>query len=402
MPPKAPQIPIKKDEDATYRYKMPRLTSSRLSSGNGVKTSIINSSEICKAISRTQLCLTQWFGYSLAVQSRINPTSGQIVLNGDHPPKKLLDSLYEFIDNFILCPNCSNPETTMDKKNNGLVLHCAACGHTEPAGGSKSAYVQRTTDWILSHLVTEQRQPQNVTQRGKGRIDEIDEFQRTAEADGSGSGVSINCEELEAISKELDRQTVTKVEKLSQKEESDYLDSLPSKIHGDDADDVVFYEFQKIAERGGWNTPTRVAIIIDSLLKDHELEILDVIIQRRGFLIRFLDEEGIQKDFLNALAKFVEVTKPELMTSACVIWHKLFDNEIVEEPALRGWEARPSKRFETTAKAAELRAILKPFYSWLDTAEVEKDEFDDPNPDSQDEAVEEDGDKVDQDFVDDI
>ena len=372
MPPKVAQIPIKKDEDATYRYKMPRLASSRLSSGNGVKTAIINSSDICKAISRTQLLLQQWFGYSLACQSKINPTSGQIVLNGDHQAKKLLDSLYEFIDNFILCPNCSNPETTMDKKGNQLVLHCHACGHTEPAGTSKSNNIQKTTDWILSHIISEQKQPQNVTVRSKGRIDEIDEFQKQAESELPGSGIQINIEELEAIQKQLEKVTEQKVEKLTEKEETDFLNNLPSKLYGDIHDSDLFNEFNIFAERGGYNSPTRALMIIDLLLTSRIKDTISLLIHRRGFLIRFLTDEKIQIDFLNTLSKYVEVTHPELLTSSPIIWYTLFDNEIIEESAFKAWQQRPNKRFETTSNATKIREILQPFYQWMENAEFEQ------------------------------
>jgi translation initiation factor 5 len=66
------------------------------------------------------------------------------------------------------------------------------------------------------------------------------------------------------------------------------------------------------------------------------------------------------------------------MSAAAVIWYTLFDNEIIEEEAFKNWAKRPSSRFEKDkAAAAQLREVVKPFLTWLETAEFE------PEPDEQ-------------------
>ncbi|EAY04823.1 Domain found in IF2B/IF5 family protein [Trichomonas vaginalis G3] len=375
MPPKVAQIPIKKDEDSTYRYKMPRLTPRKLSSGNGVKTSIINSADIAKAIGRTQALLTQWFGYALACQARINPSSSQIIMNGDHPAKKLQDSLYEFIDNFILCPHCLNPETTMEKKGSQLILVCHACGHSDPACvGSHATYIQKTLDWILSHIQSEQTKGQNVTQRAHGRLDEIDEYekQKANEQNEATTGVEINVEEFKKIEAELDAQNQKAVERPTEAEENAYFEKFGKQLVGEETDAEIFEEFNSMAERGGWNSPTRCAIIFEYLFRGEPTEILNSIEDRRGFIIRVLNEDGIQKDFQTAMASFIEKKVPELFTSAPVIWHCMYNNEIIEDSAFLAWyTARPSKRFEDPEKAKKLREMLAPFKTWIETAEIE-------------------------------
>lgn len=406
MPPKIAQIPIKKDEDATYRYKMPRLTSRKLSSGNGVKTSIINSAEIAKAIGRTQALLTQWFGYHLACQARINPTSSQIVLNGDHPVKKLQDSIYEFIDNFILCPCCSNPETTMDKKGNQLILHCHSCGHSDPAcQNGRPNYIQKTYDWILSHLQSEQTKGENVTQRAHGRLDEIDEFQKQkADEQNDGStGIEINVDELKKIEAEIVAKNTKQPEKPTEEEENAYFEKFGKQLVGEETDLEIFEEFNSMADRGGWNAPTRCSIIINYLFKCPPEEILNVMMDRRAFLIRILNDDDIQKDFQNLVANYIEKTEPKLFTSAPVIWHFMYENEIIEETAFNNWYAHPSKRFEKPDKAKALRDLLIPFKDWLKNAELEPDpeDFDDEEPAApeQEEAAEKIEDKS---YIDDI
>lgn len=373
MPPKVQQVPVKKDEDSSYRYKMPRLTPRKMSSGNGVKTSIINSSDIAKAINRTQACLTQWFGYALACQSRISSQSNQIVLNGDHSPKKLQDSLYEFIDYFILCPCCSNPETTMDKKGNQLLLHCHACGKTEAAcQGAHPSYVQKTLDWILSHMTTEQKQTQNVTTRTRGRLDEIDEFQqqKANEVDDAGTGLAIDVDDLKKAETEIDAKTAKA--KLTQDQEEEYIEKLKKQLAGEESDLEIFEEFSSVAESGGWSSLTRLNIIYECLFNGATKELLDILKDRRGFLIRMLPDDDTQKDFLQFMAKYIEKDHPELLSSAPIIWYTLYDNEIVEDGGMQKFiSSRISKRFEDPAKGKELRKLLDKFYKWLESAEIE-------------------------------
>ena len=374
MPPKVPMIPVKKDEDASsYRYKMPKLISRNLSSGNGVKTTIINSTDIAKAIFRTPAALTQWFSYHLACQAKFSNQTNQIVLNGDHSTKKLQDSVYEFIDNFVLCPSCLNPETTLDKKGNTLVLHCHACGHTEPAcQGSRSSYVQKTLDWIISHLQTETKQTSgNVTMRTKGRIDEIDEYQKekAKEVEDGGAGVPIDVDDLKKIENEIIGDSK---KKLSEKEENEYIEKLIADLASDKEDLEIFDEFAQVSEQTQWNSLTKLNIVFACVFNGATKEFLNIMKHRRGFLIRVLTDDSVQKDFLLILAKYIEKEHPELLSSAPIIWYSLFENEIVEEGGFKKFaEAKVSKRFEDPAKAKQLRALIKPFYEWLENTDYE-------------------------------
>ena len=89
-------------------------------------------------------------------------------------------------------------------------------------------------------------------------------------------------------------------------------------------------------------------------------------------------EEEDQTNLLYLMSKFLSQF-PQLRTSAPVIWHCLFDNEVVEEAAFKTWFRKPSTRFEKDkAKADDLRNILKVFYQWLDEAQFEKIEEEEP------------------------
>ena len=118
-------IPRRKD-DEFYRYKMPDLIHKIEGKGNGIKTVIVNCEDIANALSRPPTYIIQYFGISLAAAS--NSSNNKYLVNGKHEYKELMNVLDKFIDKFVLCSKCENPETVMHVKNKQLTLHCKACG----------------------------------------------------------------------------------------------------------------------------------------------------------------------------------------------------------------------------------------------------------------------------------
>lgn len=395
---KITQIPIKKDADDHYRYKMQKLAYRRVSSGNGVKTAILNANEVAKAIGRSLSCLNQWFGYSLAVQAKQgkNQNQDQIILNGNHSDNStLIDSLYEFIDNFVLCPACQNPETIMEVQNKKLYLHCHSCGNVSPVQPTNHAPVQKMIDWLVLHVNTEKdKQPMAATTQVKGRIDAIDDFKKESEGKEDGSqGVYINVEELQALSNQLEPKVEEPQAPTPKPEE---LDEFFNKMHElcrtDISNDDLYKEFASFFNKYSTiNNSTKLSLIIEALFLDAGKEFLNIIQKRNTFLIKFTLDESSQKDFLYLMGRFICKINPQLMSSAPIIFYTLYNNEIFEEPAYQIWLKKPSTRVEKSfkAEAADLKNnILKEFTNWIQTAkydENDKTSSDEENDEQQEE-----------------
>lgn len=56
----------------------------------------------------------------------------RFIVNGSHDASKLQQLLDGFIKRFVLCPECSNPETqlTASQKKQTISQRCIACGYT--------------------------------------------------------------------------------------------------------------------------------------------------------------------------------------------------------------------------------------------------------------------------------
>ena len=122
-------INIRSDvKDPFYRYKMERLQSKIEGKGNGIKTVIVNLSSVAQSLARPGAYVIKYFGFELGAQTNTNPTDDRWIINGAHEASKLQDYLDGFINKFVLCKKCKNPETEVVIKDGRIVLDCKACG----------------------------------------------------------------------------------------------------------------------------------------------------------------------------------------------------------------------------------------------------------------------------------
>lgn len=56
---------------------------------------------------------TKYFGCELGAQTQFDGKNDRYIVNGSHDAEKLQNLLDGFIKKFVLCPECSNPETNL-------------------------------------------------------------------------------------------------------------------------------------------------------------------------------------------------------------------------------------------------------------------------------------------------
>jgi translation initiation factor 5 len=122
-------INIRSDvKDPFYRYKMEKLQSKIEGKGNGIKTVIVNLSSVAQSLARPGAYVIKFFGFELGAQTNTNPADDRWIINGAHEASKLQDYLDGFINKFVLCKKCKNPETDVVIKDGRILLDCKACG----------------------------------------------------------------------------------------------------------------------------------------------------------------------------------------------------------------------------------------------------------------------------------
>ena len=125
-------------EDMFYRYKMPLMETIHQGRGNGVKTIFVNLPDIANALERSDVCIIKFFEYHFG--AGVSMTKGKYIINGKFDHRDLEAALDVFIDRYVLCGMCGNPETTIRSTR----LRCKACGAKTPLSQDKlTAFIKK-------------------------------------------------------------------------------------------------------------------------------------------------------------------------------------------------------------------------------------------------------------------
>lgn len=107
---------------------MPELVIKSEGRNTGVKTVITNCEDIAIALHRSPVEICKYIGYTVGTQIKHNSKDDRVVINGAFTKSTIGGILGAYIEEFVLCPNCSLPETRYKFKHNTLSHSCDACG----------------------------------------------------------------------------------------------------------------------------------------------------------------------------------------------------------------------------------------------------------------------------------
>ncbi|ORD94671.1 IF5 [Enterospora canceri] len=114
----------RRTQDAFYRYKMQGVQT-KVESG---RTTITNLEEIGRALRREPGHILRYLGVTLGCSTKVVETKYTVA--GAFDETKLQGAIYDFIDQFVLCKECGNPETKFVVEKEGLSRACSSCGAT--------------------------------------------------------------------------------------------------------------------------------------------------------------------------------------------------------------------------------------------------------------------------------
>lgn len=118
-------------DDPSYRYKMPTVVGKIEGRGNGIKTVVVNISDLALALHRDAGEVNKFFGCEMGAQTTFNEEDDRAVVNGAHTDAEMQQCVHKYIEKFVLCPNCNLPETSYSIKQGCIWHRCAACGAKE-------------------------------------------------------------------------------------------------------------------------------------------------------------------------------------------------------------------------------------------------------------------------------
>jgi len=385
----------RKVTDPFYRYKMPKIIAKVEGKGNGIKTVIVNMVEIAKSLARPPAYPTKFFGCELGAQTQIDKKNDRFIVNGSHTGDKLQDILDIFIEKFVLCDECDNPETTfvVQPKKEKITSICSACGHS-----SLIDMRHRLSTFICKNPPEgEDATPQKLKKlkKEKGEKNAQNGESSPTEADESGFDGWSDDVPTESKAATDDWSTDTSVEAVRERM-SKLGSGVKGLTHNEDLEKSIeerfqlFFEFVKnkinsdsipskeiVAEAERLDIKDRAVLVLAELLFNQN--ILTQISEHRVLFLRFLaNNQKAQKHFMGAFELLVGQQYPnELMSKVAHILKAFYDQDYVEEEIIIEWGSKVSKKYVSKKTSEQIHAKAKPFIDWLKTAEEEEESDDD-------------------------
>gem|GEM_PF-1717156 len=113
--------------DDFYRYTIPIIRIKIEGKGNGVRTVLVNIVKITKCLNRPVDHILKFIEIELGTQSKCD--NNGCIIRGRCDVEQLAVILNKYIDIYVLCDQCNNPETALHNKVDYIAAKCAACGH---------------------------------------------------------------------------------------------------------------------------------------------------------------------------------------------------------------------------------------------------------------------------------
>lgn len=375
---------VRDNTDPFYRYKMPPIQCKIEGRGNGIKTAVVNLTDVAKTLNRPPAYLVKYFGFELGAQTSMNETTDRYLVNGAHDKDKLQDTLDGFINKFVLCGSCKNPETDIVvKKGDVLIRECKACGVKSDIDPQA-----RLSSYILKNppkKITKGTAAANV---GGATIADLVEDTRKVSVDDESEqdpqfSDKIEQEALDLLTKkvlvkqddwsvDMSAEAIAARAKLSgdANPADNKYDEFGEWVLGQDAVPSDIEIFKKLVALGIEDQEKTCQVLAQTLFDEN---IVGEIKSHEEFLKKVVQGYEHQLEFLGGLERFLGLQHPDLIPKLPKILFELYDLDIVGEDALHKFGTTVSKKYVGDKKLSKkVRRAAKPFMTWLETAEEEE------------------------------
>ncbi|KAF7374769.1 Eukaryotic translation initiation factor 5 [Mycena sanguinolenta] len=406
-------VNIRRDvDDKFYRYRMPILLTKIEGKGNGIKTVLPNMSDVARALSRPPSYTTKFFGCELGAQTSCDEKNERYIVNGAHDANRLRELLDGFIDKFVLCKSCKNPETELIilkvGRTEDIIRDCKACG--ERTGVDMR---HKLTTFILKNPPIKAKKGKRATngdaaagvgggggggdltpENGEEGADpesddeltkkikaEAAELNKDAVIDTEDWAVDTSPEAVKARMKGLESSMAVAV--IGGDDDGDDDDeSSPYTLFGNwimdapesDNQKALNIAIYKKAEELGIEKKHKTVLILATIFTE------DVVAEIPKFapvLKKMVTSEKHQKALLGGIERLVGLAHPDLLPQVPKILMALYQDDIIDEEVVTEWGTHVSKKYTDKDVSKRVRKAGAPFLKWLEEADDDDSEDDD-------------------------
>ncbi|KIJ33041.1 hypothetical protein M422DRAFT_183735 [Sphaerobolus stellatus SS14] len=395
-----PIVNIRRDvDDKFYRYKMPVLMTKIEGKGNGIKTVVPNMADIARALSRPPTYPTKFFGCELGAQTTFDDKAERYIVNGAHDATRLRELLDTFIDKFVLCGSCKNPETELIlTKNEEILRDCKACG-------------QRTIVDMRHKLTTFIiKNPPKKSKKGKkgGETAEANvggsPGDRTPDAeDDDGEEDDFLTKKIKAEAAGLEPVEAAKDDDWSADTSAEAVKARLKQLEGgiknglilgDDSDDegadspymalalwtaehrdtaTPAEVYKKTQELGIEKKHKTLTVLVENLFTENMVKEIE---KFASVFNKLCTSERHQKALLGGIERTVGVEQPALIPQIPKILMAFYQTDVLEEEVITQWGTHVSKKYVDKDVSKRVRKASEPFLKWLEEADDDDDDDD--------------------------
>ncbi|KAJ3770585.1 domain found in IF2B/IF5-domain-containing protein [Lentinula raphanica] len=393
-------VNIRRDvDDKFYRYRMPLLTIKIEGKGNGIKTVIPNMADVARALSRPPSYPTKFFGCELGAQTSFDEKNERYIVNGAHDANRLRELLDGFIDKFVLCKSCKNPETELiilkQGRSEDIIRDCKACG--ERTGVDMR---HKLTTFILKN-------PPVKVKKGKKKTGTGDAAAGVGgggdSPDGEASPAENGAESDDELTKKIKAEAKDLNDDATLANEDWSADTSPEAVKqrikalegamagaslagGDDegSDDDANSPYSQL---GKWVEENKVSLDQDTksfsvavykkaedlgIEKKHKSVtvlaqalfteyVLNEIPKYSALFAKMVTSEKHQKALLGGIERLVGISYPDLLPVVPKILMALYQYDLLEEEVVKQWGTHVSKKYTDKETSKRVRKASEPF-----------------------------------------
>ncbi|KAH6985036.1 domain found in IF2B/IF5-domain-containing protein [Ilyonectria robusta] len=417
-------VNVRRDvSDVFYRYKMERIQTKIEGKGNGIKTVVVNLSSVAQSLARPGAYVIKYFGFELGAQTNIDPKDDRWIINGAHDAAKLQDHLDGFINKFVLCKKCKNPETDVHIKDDRILLDCKACGQRSDVDIrlKLSGFILKNQPKKGKKDKAERKAARKAKQNGNGTkengqgSDEASENGSNENGDNADADSDDEFQKMQAEAPEVDEDEEVKDHEwavdMSEAAVKARQASLPGEFKqklnmGDDDDEegegsgnTVYDDLgnwiqEQVAEKGNVDEVSS----IDIFVKAKELGIegkhrtVLVLVQtifneniaaqipkRASMLKQVVTSDRHEKALLGGTERLIGSlgkAHPEVYTHIVKILQLYYHHDLISEEVVTKWGSKASKKYTDISTSKKVRKAAEPFLTWLAEAESEEESSD--------------------------
>jgi len=416
-------VNVRRDvSDAFYRYKMERLQTKIEGKGNGIKTVIVNLPSVAQSLARPGAHVIKFFGFELGAQTNMDPKDDRWIINGAHDAAKLQDHLDGFINKFVLCKKCKNPETDVVIKDGRILLDCKACGQrtevdlrlklsgfilkNQPKKGKKDKAERKAARKAKQNGTDNKENGQGSDEGSEngsndnnhvenGDADSDDEFQkmqaeapevnREVEVKDDDWAVDVSEEAVKARQAQLPGEFKQKLSIGDDEDEDgegggntvydelgDWIIAQTEEKGGvDKVDSIDIYV--KAKELGIEGKHRTVLVLVQTIF---DKNITAQIPKRASMLKQVVTSERHEKALLGGTERLIgQLSKdnPDIYSAVVKILQLYYHHDLISEEVVTKWGSKASKKYTDVSTSKKVRKAAAPFLTWLAEASEEED-----------------------------